>query len=724
MRIVTLATCALNQFALDFVGNLERIKLAVQQAREQGASYLLTPELSLCGYGCEDHFLEQDTIAHSVECLAKLLQAGCSDGMLLDVGLPLLHRSVRYNCRALLLNGRVLLIRPKIFLANDLNYREGRWFGAWSRMRQVDEFVLPPELREVTGQHTVPFGDGVLQTRDSLIGSESCEELFTPDSPHIHMALDGVEIFTNGSGSHHELRKLHRRVELLTEATKKCGGVYLYSNQQGCDGGRLYFDGCASIIVNGKLLAQGTQFSLADVEVISATVNLDAVTSYRAATVSTMAQASTVPLYPRTAIDVVLTRDPLHTRLSAPREPRYHLPEEEIALGPACWLWDYLRRSKMRGYFLPLSGGMDSSSTATIVGVMCHLVVDAVRAGDAQALADVRAIVRQADYAPTDARELASRLFYTCYMGTSNSSAATRARARALAGEIGSFHMDVDIDPLVSAMLTFFTDCTKATPRFKVHGGTTGENLALQNIQARLRMVLSYLFGQLLPWVRHESGSLLILGSANVDEALRGFYTKYDCSAADVNPIGSICKLDLRRFLAWAGLQAQYGYSSLLEVVTAEPTPELEPILPGHVQTSTEDMGMTFEELATYGKLRKQNRLGPHLMFRELLTRWPHLPPRTIADKVKYFFDMYARNRHKTTTLTPSYHAESYSPDDNRFDHRQFLYPAWTHQFSCIDEDVARLEAAGEATAGRKRPAAAVPSSEPAAKRFKIASQL
>lgn len=27
-------------------------------------------------------------------------------------------------------------------------------------------------------------------------------------------------------------------------------------------------------------------------------------------------------------------------------------------------------------------------------------------------------------------------------------------------------------------------------------------------------------------------------GSANVDEALRGYYTKYDCSAADINPIG------------------------------------------------------------------------------------------------------------------------------------------------------------------------------------------
>jgi hypothetical protein len=36
---------------------------------------------------------------------------------------------------------------------------------------------------------------------------------------------------------------------------------------QGCDGGRLYYDGCACVAVNGQLVAQGSQFSLADVEV-------------------------------------------------------------------------------------------------------------------------------------------------------------------------------------------------------------------------------------------------------------------------------------------------------------------------------------------------------------------------------------------------------------------------------------------------------------------------
>ena len=59
------------------------------------------------------------------------------------------------------------------------------------------------------------------------------------------------------------------------------------------------------------------------------------------------------------------------------------------------------------------------------------------------------------------------------------------------------------------------------------------------------------------------------------------------------------------------------------------------------------------------------------------------------------FFRYYATNRHKATVLTPSYHAESYSPDDNRFDHRQFLYNTrWPWQFSQIDSMAENLQAA------------------------------
>lgn len=66
-----------------------------------------------------------------------------------------------------------------------------------------------------------------------------------------------------------------------------------------------------------------------------------------------------------------------------------------------------------------------------------------------------------------------------------------------------------------------------------------------------MRMVVSYLFAQLMLWARGRSGGLLVLGTANVDESLRGYMTKYDCSSGDVNPIGGISKTDLKAFLQY-----------------------------------------------------------------------------------------------------------------------------------------------------------------------------
>ena len=105
-------------------------------------------------------------------------------------------------------------------------------------------------------------------------------------------------------------------------------------------------------------------------------------------------------------------------------------------------------------------------------------------------------------------------------MGTQNSSKDTRSRARDLAKDIGAYHVDLNMDSVVTALISLFTHVTGFKPEFSVHGGSKTENLALQNIQARLRMVLAYLFAQLLPTVRQRrfGGALLVLGSANVDE--------------------------------------------------------------------------------------------------------------------------------------------------------------------------------------------------------------
>jgi predicted amidohydrolase len=73
------------------------------------------------------------------------------------------------------------------------------------------------------------------------LAAETCEELFTANAPRIDLALNGVEVFMNASGSHHQLRKLNLRIDSIRSATQTCGGVYMYANQQGCDGGRLYY---------------------------------------------------------------------------------------------------------------------------------------------------------------------------------------------------------------------------------------------------------------------------------------------------------------------------------------------------------------------------------------------------------------------------------------------------------------------------------------------------
>ncbi|XP_050390944.1 glutamine-dependent NAD(+) synthetase [Patella vulgata] len=692
-RKATLAVCSLNQWAMDFEGNLTRIKQSIREAKDNGAKYRTGPELEITGYSCADHFLESDTFLHSWEALSELLSSPETRDILCDIGMPVMHKGVAYNCRIYFLNGKVLLIRPKMFLCNTGNYREVRWFVPWRKSRQCEEYYLPRMIQKITHQKKVLFGDGVISTQDTCLGTEICEELWSAKSCHSDLYMDGVEIITNGSGSHHELRKGYTRGDLVKSATYKCGGIYLFSNLIGGDGERLYFDGGSMISVNGEFVAHGPQFSLKEVIVTTATVDLEDVRSYRNGLRTTSEISTTLPSFPRVDVDFALTDSENEWRpVTEPIPLLIHKAEEEIALGPACWLWDYLRRSKQGGFFLPLSGGIDSSSTACLVSSMCHLVCEAVAKGDVQVLEDVRRIVGQDGYYPIDPRELAGRIFTTCYMGSENSSNLTRKRAEDLASEVGSYHLSVSIDVACAAVMSIFTAATNLVPKFKVHGGSIRENLALQNLQARIRMVIAYLFAQLTLWARGKPGGLLVLGSSNVDECLRGYMTKYDCSSADINPIGGISKTDLRHFIKYC--TRKFGFNSLKEIYAASPTAELEPLSDGQIaQTDEQDMGMTYEELSVYGKLRKQKYCGPYSMFCKLIYFWSNsCSPSEVAAKVKHFFRSYSINRHKMTVLTPAYHAESYSPDDNRFDHRQILYNnSWTWQFNAIDEELNRL---------------------------------
>ncbi|KAG7119391.1 hypothetical protein HYQ45_015107 [Verticillium longisporum] len=623
-RLVTVAACSLRQWALDFEGNTERIIDSIRQAKAAGARLRVGPELEISGYSCNDHFLEPDLYLHCMEMLVRILSDEDCHGILLDIGLPVTHRNVNYNCRVVCLDGKILFIRPKMHLANDGNYREMRYFTPWLRQTEWEEFHLPKSLQKLQGATHVPFGDCVVSTPDSCFGAETCEEMWSPQAPHISMTLDGVEIITNSSASHFSLQKLDVRLKLIGEATRKCGGVYVYSNVQGGDGERLYFDGCAMIFCNGEVLAQSPQFSLNDVDVVTATVDLEEVRAYRSSMSRALQAARSTQKYHRIQTSFEMSPDEddmdLYRRPTLTREARFHSVEEEVALCAGCYLWDYLARSKSAGYLAPLSGGLDSCATTVSVFSMCRLVISAIKDDNQTVIATVKRMFGDAPL-PKTPQELCNRILPT---------------TRKLAG----------------------------------------------------------------------GGGLLVLGSANVGEALRGYLTKYDCSSADINPIGSIDKADLKRFIAWA--QVQFEMPCLEEFLTATPTAELEPVTEDYVQSDEADMGMSYAELTVFGRLRKERKMGPLSMWQHLVHVWgkdrekgpedenPMLEPAEIAQKVKFFFVHYAITRHKATTLTPALHCNDYSPDDNRFDLRPFLYPSFwqSWSFKRIDKELARVEKA------------------------------
>ena len=84
--------------------------------------------------------------AGGIPPLVSLLSGDLTDGILCDIGMPVIHKNVRYNCRVFILDRKMLHIRPKICMADDGNYRETRWFTEWNA-GELDSYLM-----EITSQ--------------------------------------------------------------------------------------------------------------------------------------------------------------------------------------------------------------------------------------------------------------------------------------------------------------------------------------------------------------------------------------------------------------------------------------------------------------------------------------------------------------------------------------------------------------------------------------------
>jgi NAD+ synthase (glutamine-hydrolysing) len=213
------------------------------------------------------------------------------------------------------------------------------------------------------------------------------------------------------------------------------------------------------------------------VEVLTATIDLETIRSHRSS-ISRNVQAAAQPEYPRVECDLYLSRpadeicvsDTLHLS----REIQLSIPDpmEEIHMAEAVFLWQYLTRSSAGGFFVALSGGLDSASVSLFVFGMAKAVLQSIQSGNDKTLSELRRITGEEHLVPETPQDIVSRLLHTCYMGTVNSGEHTRSRAKRLAQRIGAFHSDVNIDETVSAHEAIIKQALKFEPKFQVEGGS------------------------------------------------------------------------------------------------------------------------------------------------------------------------------------------------------------------------------------------------------------
>ena len=101
-------------------------------------------------------------------------------------------------------------------------------------------------------------------------------------------------------------------------------------------------------------------------------------------------------------------------------------------MAEAVFLWQYLTRASAGGYFIALSGGLDSASVALFIFGMAKVVLRSIQHGDKTTLSELRRITGEKDLVPQTPQDIVSRLLHTCYMGTKNSGEHTRSRAKRL----------------------------------------------------------------------------------------------------------------------------------------------------------------------------------------------------------------------------------------------------------------------------------------------------
>ena len=102
----------------DVTYNVQQIESIVAQAEGRGVEVLVTPELSLTGYTCQDLFREQLLLDKAEEGILQLLDFTRKLDIIIVVGCPVVINALLYNCAVVIQRGQILGIVPKTYLPN------------------------------------------------------------------------------------------------------------------------------------------------------------------------------------------------------------------------------------------------------------------------------------------------------------------------------------------------------------------------------------------------------------------------------------------------------------------------------------------------------------------------------------------------------------------------------------------------------------------------------
>lgn len=234
--------------------NKNEIIRAIDEAVKNETRLLVTPELSVTGYTCADLFFSKALYNSAMSALVEIAEYTNGKNIAVLVGVPVEYKNSLYNCAAVLVNGVVAGLVPKIHIANYNEFYEKRWFASGADFKTAQDIEFCGFNTKI-GPQLFDLGDG------AILGVELCEDLWVPCPPSGELSLSGANIIANLSASDEYASKAQYRCELVSNQSARCICGYVYAGASVFESTTdLLFGGALFAAENGTVLAEGERF--------------------------------------------------------------------------------------------------------------------------------------------------------------------------------------------------------------------------------------------------------------------------------------------------------------------------------------------------------------------------------------------------------------------------------------------------------------------------------